>query len=296
MDCPKERSGMKKHWQSAHADVWQQHLPLVKHWCRQWSKTIRSPCQVCGVHVVDYRQHAGQAQCTAMVQAAMVTQPARRTYRTADHPLRSDAGAPGSGTGRNGTASQDQGKGKGKSKGKQGRGGNGNRPPPKSEGSSDSSELRRRPSIASVWTRASFWRPGSVTKARQLGDAWRQKNREAPTTLTMSLEMAVMECQHDHEQPRSQEGSRKTGSSKGGCLDLSTVEPGQKREPDHPLQAIPHKDFCQGVEDFLEQIRKCNGLTRFKALQELTPDTKDAAVPFALDVSRNVVGNTGEQC
>ena len=63
-------NGMRKHYQVVHSMEWQQHEPTVKHWARSWSRVITRPCPVCGVEVVDVRQHAGS--CVVMFQAAMI--------------------------------------------------------------------------------------------------------------------------------------------------------------------------------------------------------------------------------
>ena len=63
-------NGMKKHYQAVHSVEWQQHEQTIKHWARGWSQVITRPCPVCGVEVVDVRQHAGS--CVVMFQAAMI--------------------------------------------------------------------------------------------------------------------------------------------------------------------------------------------------------------------------------
>ncbi|CAE7799744.1 unnamed protein product [Symbiodinium sp. CCMP2592] len=117
------------------------------------------------------------------------------------------------------TTRQGSQKGKGKGgRGKYGRGGNPSHQKPSGD-SEDSSDLRslvqhmgrmvlqQAEATNRICLDSGFLlvlqtppHPGSVTRALcQVGDAWKLKAKEAPTTLTMSLKMAILECSLEPE-------------------------------------------------------------------------------------------------
>ena len=82
-------NGVRKHLQVVHANEWKQHAQTIQHWARSWSGVIRSPCPVCGVKVVDVRQHAGS--CVVMFQAALLQLIFSGGRDADEHPLQVDA-------------------------------------------------------------------------------------------------------------------------------------------------------------------------------------------------------------
>ncbi|CAE7385673.1 cdk7 [Symbiodinium sp. CCMP2592] len=292
-----EKKGMKRHWQKSHPELWNLHYPLVLHWCKHWAKSAQSPCQICGIKVVDHRQHAGGAQCTVMVQAdadgqlrslfglmpALQAQQAQETGNSMDVDRTSTKRKdPATNTTRQGSQ---KGKGKGGLVQHMGR-----------------MVLQQAEATNRICLDSGFLlvlqtppHPGSVTRALcQVGDAWKLKAKEAPTTLTMSLKMAILECLFRElvaranmtmNTPDAKTEAQRLGLLKEDCWTYRQWNPAKSENQTTMSKPVSHQEFCQGVEDFLAHIQKCDGLTRFKALQELTSETTNAAVPFLLDVS-----------
>ena len=90
-------NGVRKHLQIVHASEWQAHVQIIQHWARSWSGVIRSPCPVCGVKVVDARQHAGS--CVVMFQAALLQLISSGGRDADEHSLQVDARGERSGDG-----------------------------------------------------------------------------------------------------------------------------------------------------------------------------------------------------
>ncbi|CAE7307237.1 unnamed protein product [Symbiodinium sp. CCMP2592] len=290
-----EKKGMKRHWQKSHPELWNSHYPLVLHWCKHWAKSADADGQLRSLFGLMPALQAQQAQETGNSMDVDRTSTKRKD--------------PATNTTRQGSQ---KGKGKG-GRGKYGRGGIASHQKPSGD-SEDSSDLRsliqhmgrmvlqQAEATNRICLDSGFLlvlqtppHPGSVTRALcQVGDAWKLKAKEAPTTLTMSLKMEILECLFRElvaranmtmNTPEAKTEAQRLGLLKEDCWTYRQWNPAKSENQTTMSKPVSHQEFCQGVEDFLAHIQKCDGLTRFKALQELTPETTNAAVPFLLDVS-----------
>ena len=268
---------------------------------------------MCGVKVVDVRQHAGS--CVVMFQAALLQLIFSGGRDADEHPLQVDARGERCGRGGCGRATDpsciQETEARSVQQSRIGQGPAATRvtgaKQPADLGFEDTSELREvvkklgnmvlrnAETVNRIEYDACFLmqlstkpHPGTVIPSMfKVAREWRKMREENPQALQQSLRQVMLLCLVKEVQARA---SLTLQTPAAGFLEgenwvYQTWDPAKKiNVRDMTRAPLPVADFNTQAER-LQKYVMGSGVTRFQALKQLTPDLEDQQIPFLLDVS-----------